>query len=136
MLIDYEKTGVDDVVVIDFDGEIPDGNHDPSLEWQMNRAVYEARDDVEAIVHTPSEFATVLAALETDLPPFLEEITMATGGTVEVTNYAPSGSEALGEEAVAALGDKNAVLLSKHGVLCCARTSSRPWQPPVRSNGP
>jgi hypothetical protein len=52
MLIDYEKTDVDDVVAIDFDGEIPDGNPDPSLEWQMNRAVYEASDAVEAIVHT------------------------------------------------------------------------------------
>jgi L-fuculose-phosphate aldolase len=121
-MMDYDRIAPSDVPILDFDGEVLAGDHDPSIEWQMHRNVYERRDDVGAVVHTHCEYATALAAVETPIPPFLDEITMSTGGTVEVAEYAPSGSEVLADHVADALGEKNAVLLSQHGLLCCGTT--------------
>jgi ribulose-5-phosphate 4-epimerase/fuculose-1-phosphate aldolase len=43
------------------------------------------------------------------------------GGAVEVAEYGASASDDLAEKAVAALGDRAAVLLRHHGVLGCGR---------------
>jgi L-fuculose-phosphate aldolase len=46
------------------------------------------------------------------------------GGTVEVAQYAFTGTEELGQNVVSALGDRAAVLLSNHGNLCVGRDLS------------
>src|SRR4051812_10815118 len=55
----YAELDVDDLVLMESGHAVRGGV--PSSDWRMHHAVYEARPDVQAIVHTHSVWATALA---------------------------------------------------------------------------
>jgi len=112
----------EDLVVIDGSGRVVEGHLPPSTEYRMHLAVYEAREDVNAVVHAHPIYASALAAARLRLEPVLDELTVYLGGAVEVAEYAPPGSEELARNVVRALGDRYAVLLANHGALTCGRS--------------
>lgn len=111
----------DDVLIVDFEGDPVEGDGVPSTETLMHIAAYRARPDVGGVLHTHSPCASALAVARRQLPPVLDEQVVYLGERVEVAEYAMSGSEELAAAAVAALGDRNAVLLQHHGVLAVGR---------------
>ncbi len=114
---DYQRLTLEQVQVVDFEGEPVEGEMIPSVETMLHVAVYRARPDVAGVIHTHSTYASVLAVVGLELPPILDELVLVTGGPVAVAEYAFSGTEELAERAVRALGERNAVLLRNHGVL-------------------
>jgi len=66
--MDYFETKPEDVVVMDLNGKIVDGFRKPSSEWRMHLIFYQKREDVGAVVHTHSMFATTLATLHWEVP--------------------------------------------------------------------
>ena len=119
--IKYDKIGVNDIVVVDFKKNVLEGDRSPSVETGMHIGVYETRPDVGAIVHTHSVYASAIASLGKTIPPFLDDIVLMLGGEIEVAEYGMPGSKELAENAVRALGKKNAVLLANHGPLSCGK---------------
>jgi L-fuculose-phosphate aldolase len=119
--IKYDKIGVNDIVVVDFKKNVLEGDRSPSVETGMHIGVYETRPDVGAIVHTHSVYASAIASLGKTIPPFLDDIVLMLGGEIEVAEYGMPGSKELAENAVRALGKKNAVLLANHGSLSCGK---------------
>lgn len=114
----YDELIPEDIVVVDVAGNIVEGCR-PSSELALHLAIYSARPDVRAVVHTHSLFATACAVDGEPIPPCLEELVQAVGGGVEVAEYALPGTPALATSAVFALGDRSAVLLANHGVAAC-----------------
>lgn len=106
-----------DLIVVGLDGEILSGDRKPTTEAFLHLAIYRARPDVMAVVHTHSTYASAYAVARTPLPPVTEELAQIVGGAVEVAGYALPGTAELAENAVAALGNRNAVLLANHGVV-------------------
>ena len=90
----------------------------------MHRAIYAARPEVQAIVHTHSPRATALACAGRSLPAFHYMIALA-GGDVRCMPYATFGSDALADHAVQGLEDRRAVLLANHGVVAVGTTPRR-----------
>lgn len=84
------------------------GDDRRSSEWRLHVAVYAARPDVHAIVHTHSEHATRWSHGGAELD---------VGGTIRTAPFAPSGTGGIAAGAVEALGDGHAVLLARHGVV-------------------
>lgn len=116
--IPYEQLKFVDMVVVNIKGEVEEGRWKPSTELPLHRAVYEARTDIRAIVHTHSICATAFAVSRQDIPVVVEDQAQVVGGPVKIVEYAQSGSEELAFNAVKALGkDGLAVLLANHGVL-------------------
>lgn len=120
--MDYMEMEVEDLVLLDLNGNVLEGRRQPSSEKPMHLRVYRARDDVKAIMHTHSLYASILAVLRRPLPPLIEEFLFKFGGTIEVAEYGMTGTEELAENAVRALGNKAAVLLANHGALCCGKS--------------
>jgi L-fuculose-phosphate aldolase len=118
----YSELAPEDIVVIDFDGEPVEGELLPSSETPLHLAIYRARRDAKAVVHTHSIFASVLAVAGLELPPIIDEMVMAIGGGVRVADYAFPGSEELAQRACEALGERNAVLLRNHGMVGVGRS--------------
>jgi L-fuculose-phosphate aldolase len=114
--VPYRTLSESDVVLVDRESGAVREGETPSSELPMHLAVYEARPDVGALVHTHSPFATVLACLGRPIEPVHNSLALL-GGSIRVAPYATSGTEALGTAAVEALGDRQAVLLENHGVL-------------------
>lgn len=119
--LDYAGLAPGDITIVDLAGTVAEGDRRPTSEVPMHLAVYRARADVAAIVHTHSDMATTLAVLGEDLPAVHYVLGWA-GTRVRCAPYATYGSPELAEAAVAALGADDAVLLGNHGVLTAGRT--------------
>ena len=115
--VPYHRLTARDIVVIDFEGDPVEGVGVPSSETLAHLAVYRARPDVGAVVHTHSIYASALAVAGLEIPPLIDEQVVVLGGVVPVAEYAIAGSQELADKACAALGEGNAVLLHNHGVL-------------------
>jgi len=119
--IPYSRLEPQDVVVIDFEADLLEGELPPSSETLAHLAIYRARPDVGAVIHTHSVFASALAVAGLEIPPIVDEQVVALGGGVPVAAYAPAGSQELAEAAGEALGKGNAVLLRNHGAIAAGR---------------
>ena len=118
--VDYDKTKPENIVIVDLEGNIVDGELKPSIEIHLHLAIYKARRDVNAIVHTHSTYSTSYAIARKEIPATAEDSAQIVGGNVKVTDYCLPGSIELGIEAVKKLEDRNAVLLANHGLLAAA----------------
>jgi L-fuculose-phosphate aldolase len=96
----------------------------PSSEWRMHAAIYRARPDVQAIVHTHSPHATALACAGRGIPPFHYMIALA-GGDIRCMPYATFGTAELAQSAVRGLVGRRACLLANHGVMAVGTTLAR-----------
>lgn len=119
----YDVMKADDVAIVDLaSGAHVSGPRPPSSELPMHLVVYRQRPDVAAIVHTHSPFVTTLSVLHRPLPPVIDEMMLYFGGTIEVTEYAFAGTDAVGHNVVQALGDRTGVILANHGNVCIGPT--------------
>ena len=107
----------DEMAVLDFDLEQVEGDLPPSSETLLHLAIYRARPDVWAVMHTHPVSSTALAVPHLELPPVVDELTVLVGGPVAVAQYGFPGTEELAAKAVKALGERNAVLLRHHGLV-------------------
>ena len=119
--MDYEVLVPEDIVFMRLDGT-PDGRRKPSSEWRFHHDIYAARPDAGAILHAHSPFATSLACLRRDIPPFHYMIARFGGDTIRCADYATFGSQALSDNALVALRDRCACLLANHGLLVFGKT--------------
>ena len=94
----------------------------PSSEWRFHRDIYQARPEVGAVIHTHSTFATTLACLRKDIPPFHYMIAVAGGDTIRCAGYALFGTQALSDLAIKALKERHACLLANHGMITVGKT--------------
>ena len=118
---DYDTMTPEDIVVVDYDVDVIEGDTVPSSESLTHVAVYKARSDISAVIHTHSIYASVLAVAGVPLPPILDELVAYLGGPVEVAEYGFPSTEDLGEKAIQAMGERNAVFIRNHGVLAAGR---------------
>ncbi len=92
-----------------------------SSEWRLHAAIYRARPDAMAVVHTHSPRATALSCARRGIPPIHYMITLAGAGGrfgIPCAAHATFGTEALAQACVAALGaELRCVLLANHGVV-------------------
>ena len=79
----------------------------PSSEWRFHRDLYAARPEAGAVLHAHSPFATSLACLRRDIPPFHYMIARFGGDTVRCADYATFGTQALSDAALEALEDRS-----------------------------
>ncbi len=112
------------MAAMDFEGPTTSNatsNAKPTTEWRMHRDILAARTDVNVVVHTHSMFATTLACLHRDIPPFHYMIALAGGDTIRCAPYALFGSQSLSDHALAALTGRYACLLAHHGLIALGR---------------
>ena len=120
--VDYFKMKPEDVVILTPDGEKIDGDRKPSSEYDMHRIFYQKRADVNAVIHTHSTWATILACLHWPIEPVHYVIGYG-GADVPCIPYVEFGTYALAEAAFDAMGDDhNACLLGNHGLLAVGGT--------------
>ena len=93
----------------------------PSSEWRFHCDILNNRPEINAVIHTHSMFATTLACLHKDIPPFHYMIAVVGGDTIRCAPYALFGSQALSDNALTALIDRKACLLANHGMIALGR---------------
>jgi L-fuculose-phosphate aldolase len=119
--VDYDKLISENIPIIDFEGNLIDGNMKPSIELPMHLEIYKKRPDIGAIVHTHSTYCTAMAIARKPIPASCEDLIQIVGGNVRVSEYRLPGTDDLGRVAVEALDERNAVLLANHGLLAAGK---------------
>jgi L-fuculose-phosphate aldolase len=110
------------IVEVHLDGNVPPGQLTPSSEWALHREIYLRRDEVCAIVHTHSSFATTLACARREIPAFHYMVATAGGSSIRCAPYATFGTPELATGAVHALDGRTACLLANHGLIAVGET--------------
>ncbi|MBL6456508.1 class II aldolase/adducin family protein [Belnapia sp. T6] len=118
----YAETGPEDLVEVAPDGSVLGGHRRPSSEWRLHMAIYAARPEAGAVVHTHSPFATALSCARQPIPPFHYMIALAGGADIRCSAYATFGTAALAEATIAALEGRRAALLANHGAVAIGKS--------------
>lgn len=117
--MDYSTITEEDVVVVDIDGKVVEGNRKPTIETGLHLAIYKNRPEVNAVVHTHPIHSTVFSCCGEDIPQVTDEASQIMGGPCITADYALPGSPELADNCVKALGKKNnTCLLKSHGAVC------------------
>ena len=119
--IDTEVMTAESVVAMQMNGDA-EANKKPSSEWRFHRDIYQHHPEVNAVIHTHSMFATTIACLHQDVPPFHYMIAMAGGDSIRCAPYALFGTQALSNAALTALKNRKACLLANHGMIAIGTT--------------
>ena len=117
--VDYADMQLDDLVVIDPNGETLSAKEgrSPSSEKLLHLACYRAFDDVGSVIHSHPVHATMFAITHQSIPACIDEFSIFVGGDVRCTDYAASGTPDVGEQAVKALEGRGAALIANHGMV-------------------
>ncbi|MFN8595628.1 MAG: class II aldolase/adducin family protein [Anaerolineae bacterium] len=116
---DYLKMQPEDICILDFDLNVLEGTLKPSVESGMHAGIYQARADVNAVVHTHQVYASALALIKAPIPALFDEQVRFLGRSVEIIPYAPSGTGFLKNTIVKHIQNHhNAYIMQNHGVLC------------------
>lgn len=117
---DYHFLTERDLVRVHFETGVAEGPWKPSSEWQLHMAIYQARSDVNAIVHHHGTWASAVSAARKTIPILIDEA--AEIGPIPTAPYAPSASQELAEAVSRELKNGgNAVLLANHGAVAVGR---------------
>jgi L-fuculose-phosphate aldolase len=115
----YDTMALDDLVVVDLDGNVVEGHRSPTTEKDLHLAALRRSPELGAVIHTHAVYATRFALAHEPIPAVIEEVVVYVGGDVPCCEYRGTGSRELGEEVAAHLGDRGAALLANHGLVTC-----------------
>lgn len=116
--IKYQNMKVEDISIVDLDGNLIDGLK-PSSETPMHTAIYRHLPEVKSICHTHSTFAITFAMLRRDIPVANLELVVC-GAPIPVAPWACPGTPKAGEVAVEIFSNRpglKVLLLRKHGLV-------------------
>jgi len=105
------------------DGEIVEGELEPTSEVPMHLAVYRATG-AGAIAHTHAATSTAIGLVCEEIP-LIHYTMLSLGGSVRVAPYATYGTRELAEHVVAALQYKQAALMRNHGSIALGSTVAK-----------
>ena len=91
--LSYDEMKPSSIVYVEEDGSVSKDHLAPSSEWLFHQAIYQARPDIGAVVHSHSLHATVLACSEKSIPAFHYMVAVAGGSEIPLVPYAPFGTE-------------------------------------------
>lgn len=122
--IGYFDTAEQDIVIIDLDGNVIEGERTPSSEHGLHTGIYRIKPEMRAVVHTHSTFCTTLACLNQPLEAVHYVLADAGVSRVPIAPYRTYGTPELAEAVENTIGKSKAVLLANHGMLACGETLS------------
>jgi L-fuculose-phosphate aldolase len=107
----------EDLILVDYDGNVLEGRGKPSSETFMHLRVFQERPDINGVVHAHPPKATGFATAGIPLTQcVLPEVVVSLGG-IPLAEYGTPGTDELYEPVLKYLRDYDAFLLENHGAL-------------------
>jgi len=112
---------VEELVEIDLEGHVIEGDLRPSTEILMHLAVYRSRPDTHAVVHAHPVYATGFATAQIPLDKCVTAEIITTLGSIPLARYGTPSTSELSDAVVDALQNADACLMANHGVVTCGK---------------
>lgn len=113
---------LEELVLVDLQGNKVRGELNVSLETPIHAAIYRARRDVQAVVHTHAPTATAFGIAKMEILPLQVEVFMLLPNGVPIVSFELPGSEALAVAVQKKIVDYDAVILENHGIVTVGST--------------
>jgi L-ribulose-5-phosphate 4-epimerase len=108
--------GPGDIVTVDLDGRLLEGDDAPPQEYHIHSEIYRRRNEVGAIVHAHPKWSTFLTMTGRKVEPVFPQGALL--GDLKMFDSPLSVStQALGGRVADALADDRAILLRSHGTI-------------------
>src|SRR3954462_1753867 len=107
----------EDICTVDMEGKQVAGKRKRTSEILMHLAIYKARADVKAVVHSHPPHATAFAIANVELPTCIHPEAEVFLGAVRTAKYVTPGDTRLGESILPYVKDSNTILLQNHGTV-------------------
>jgi len=121
--VTFNQIKIDDVLRVDLDGNILEGNRQSHPGEIIHRAIYRLRPDVSAIVHTHSDNTVVQSLLGIKIEPLTQLGASIHNDQGIYTGYTgPVRSSHEGILIAEALGNYSVVIAKNHGLFTASRT--------------
>ena len=117
----YELMKPENIVYVDGNGKHEDGKL-PSSEWQFHLAVYEARSDVDAVVHNHAMNCAAVSILGESIPAIHYMIACTGTDHIPCVPYATFGTHKLADYVREGIKESKAILLAHHGLITADKT--------------
>ncbi|RIJ79207.1 L-ribulose-5-phosphate 4-epimerase [Nakamurella silvestris] len=123
--VSYDDLSPENMVLVDFDGNVVEGEHSPSSDTAAAAYVYRHMPHVGGVVHTHSTYATAWASRGEPIPCVLTMMADEFGGEIPVGPFALIGDDSIGRGIVETLGNHRsaAVLMKNHGVFTIGKNA-------------
>ena len=119
--IPYMEITDEDVVLMDLEGNVLEGERVASVEHKVHLECYKRRPNVGAVVHSHPIVGSAFAAARMPLPAFLDEFGVYIGEEVRVAEWGLSGTQEIADQVADALGEHNAAFIASHGMVAVGR---------------
>ena len=119
--VPYMEITPPDVVLMDLEGNVLEGERVASVEHKVHLECYKRRPNVGAVIHSHPIVSSVFAAARVNLPAFLDEFGVFIGEEVRVAEWGLSGSQEIANQVADALGEHNAAFIASHGLVAVGR---------------
>lgn len=113
----YEDMSAEDILVVDIDGKIIEGERAASVDTAALLYIYRHMPHINAVIHTHQPYATAVSLVADELPCIVTTLPNATKGAVKVLPFASAASIDMGIQTVEHAGSQLAVILKCHGVI-------------------
>ena len=123
--VPYDTMTLEDLVVVDLDGNVLEGERSPTTEKDLHLAALRRYSELGSVIHTHAVYATMFALAHEPIPAVIEEVVVYVGGDIPCCDYKGTGTMDLGEEVAARLADRGAALLANHGLVTCGATPEK-----------
>jgi len=109
----------DDIVTIDFDGNLVEGDAVPPMEFHIHSEIYRKRPDVNSVVHTHPTWSTLFSMTGKTVQPVIMQAAVL-GEIQQFPKTASINRKPLGEELAECLGAHRVAMLKSHGAVIAA----------------
>jgi L-fuculose-phosphate aldolase len=111
----------DDICLIDFDGDIIEGNGKPPLEFHLHAGIYKERPDVQAVIHCHPNWSTILTTAGHGYLPVYAQGTLAYPMPILDSPNSINNPE-MAKALTDVLGDRPAALMKAHGAVTAGKS--------------
>ena len=125
--IRFEQLTPQNMVVVDIDGNIVEGEYKASSDTASHCYIYRHMPDVCGVVHTHSRYATSFAVVGRSIPCHTTAMGDEFGGEIPCGGFALIGGEEIGQRVVETLEDSRSpsCLLVNHGVFAVGPSAEK-----------
>ena len=123
----YEHLTPENMVVVDLEGNIVDGNFKASSDTSSHCYIYRNMPDVNGVVHTHSRYATAFAVVGRSIPCHTTAMGDEFGGEIPCGGFALVGGDEIGQQVIEALRNSRSpsCLLVNHGVFAIGPSAEK-----------
>ena len=118
----YDMLQPEDMVLVNMHDLSYEGNLKPSIETPMHARLLLGRREVNAVIHTHSTYALMMAAAHRPIPPICDDQVQILGGGIRVARYTLPGTDDMADAVFEAISDRMGALVANHGAVVMGRT--------------